>query len=839
MLEHTRFLRVLARSLVTDPHRAEDLVQDTWLTALERPPEDRGTMRAWLARVLQNRAYNVLSRERARPAREDVAEQERPARSAGPVEVQLDLQATIVRALKELREPYRSTLYQRYYLERGPIEIARHDGVPVKTVKTRLRRGLDSLRERLDREHGGDRSAWCALLLPFAFPEGLPTAPPVAATSAPTVTGGSLAGWTLFGLVAGTGIVAAVLWRHDPHPESLHAGTPPFTIVDSPEAELSAGLAAGEDARRALGTGPFEADVLARVDAGAIGRVVDYQGNPIAGAEVLLLERPSFARKWSERSAPVVDPLQAKEAVRTNERGEYALPGDDRLRWLDVRADGFAPRSVRSELPAGEIRLDRGVLLDGRVVDEFGEPAAGAIVLQRRVDGRPGPTWRGQRFEPIAISDEGGSFEVASQAVGPWRLRAELDDLAGESAGTTERPAERVEGIEIVLAPRDRSFAYESQGEREESRRGRGPDEARAGTGELRLVVHERETGRPLAGAQIEVVSTPDGPAQDIESDDRVGRTDAEGRFRLAELSGQRALVLVRAPGFASVTQVLALDATEHALSLERAASLSVLLRVDGFPVAGADVSLRDPRGVEPRRESRWTESSGSRVGATDSTGRFAWEDLAPGAYEVSVRHPRLDSAFTVEVELYSGRNDQVLDVPTAGVFGVVTDEEGRPRTGVRVVVESGDTEPWLDDRTTGLDGGFELAVVAERPFSLRVVGGAGGAGARTQEWTLAPGEVLEGVVLRTEAEARLTVSLADEPDGGPWFVRVRQGEDRRVASLRAGESVTLSGLSAGSAEVELFAPGRSRGRRALRTETVKLIAGVTAETLLSVEEGR
>ena len=45
---HSVSLRALARHLVGDPHAAEDVVQDTWLRALERPPARMDTLGAWL-----------------------------------------------------------------------------------------------------------------------------------------------------------------------------------------------------------------------------------------------------------------------------------------------------------------------------------------------------------------------------------------------------------------------------------------------------------------------------------------------------------------------------------------------------------------------------------------------------------------------------------------------------------------------------------------------------------------------------------------------------------------------------------------------------------------------
>ncbi len=42
LLRQTGWLRALAGSLVGDPHRAEDIVQDTVLAALQEPPRGTG-----------------------------------------------------------------------------------------------------------------------------------------------------------------------------------------------------------------------------------------------------------------------------------------------------------------------------------------------------------------------------------------------------------------------------------------------------------------------------------------------------------------------------------------------------------------------------------------------------------------------------------------------------------------------------------------------------------------------------------------------------------------------------------------------------------------------------
>ena len=164
LIEQQAFLRRLARRLVNDEHGAEDLVQDASVAALEGTPRTLVSMRSWLARVVRNRAANRARDDRLRTARE--VEAASPDLPETPEEVarHLAVQRRVLEAVEGLEEPYKTTVYLRYYLDLGPTAIAERTGVPVSTVKTRLSRGLERLRVKLDEEHGGDRRVWAVCL---------------------------------------------------------------------------------------------------------------------------------------------------------------------------------------------------------------------------------------------------------------------------------------------------------------------------------------------------------------------------------------------------------------------------------------------------------------------------------------------------------------------------------------------------------------------------------------------------------------------------------------------------------------------------------------------------
>lgn len=169
-IEDLRWLRRLARRLVRDPEDADDAVQDTVLAALTRAPDELSVPRGWLARVLQNVVREGHRGEARRSARERDLGAREPARSAAEVVEELAWHRTLVDHVYALDEPYRTTIVLRFLRGQSAREIAREQGVPVKTIHTRVERGLSRLRHALDREHGGDRSGWVSALAPIISP---------------------------------------------------------------------------------------------------------------------------------------------------------------------------------------------------------------------------------------------------------------------------------------------------------------------------------------------------------------------------------------------------------------------------------------------------------------------------------------------------------------------------------------------------------------------------------------------------------------------------------------------------------------------------------------------
>ncbi len=141
-----------ALHLVGDAALAEDAVQETFLVALERRDEYdvRRPLVPWLAGILANQA-RAARRRRPRGAEPDealAAPARDPGRRAAEREVDELVQAAIDALPEELRQAL--TLNLRHGL--APAEIAHALGLSPSTVRTRLARGRDRLRDRLPAE---------------------------------------------------------------------------------------------------------------------------------------------------------------------------------------------------------------------------------------------------------------------------------------------------------------------------------------------------------------------------------------------------------------------------------------------------------------------------------------------------------------------------------------------------------------------------------------------------------------------------------------------------------------------------------------------------------------
>jgi RNA polymerase sigma-70 factor, ECF subfamily len=134
-----------AAYLVThDAQAAEDIAQEAFLAAIRALDrfDRRRPFGPWLHRIVVNRAIDWT---RARRLRAEVELTESLPAADPPAPPPDDLLA----ALRRLPPEHRAVIVLRHLLDFTPGEIAEALDLPRGTVNSRLRRGLDSLKDEL------------------------------------------------------------------------------------------------------------------------------------------------------------------------------------------------------------------------------------------------------------------------------------------------------------------------------------------------------------------------------------------------------------------------------------------------------------------------------------------------------------------------------------------------------------------------------------------------------------------------------------------------------------------------------------------------------------------
>jgi DNA-directed RNA polymerase specialized sigma24 family protein len=126
LLAHRAWLRTLAARLV-GPGLADDLVPETWLAALRRPPDPARAARPWLATVARRLARRL---SRSHGTRQAGVEPPDPAPPTDELLARVELETDLAREVARLSEPFRRTVLLRYHAGLSAAEIARREGVP-------------------------------------------------------------------------------------------------------------------------------------------------------------------------------------------------------------------------------------------------------------------------------------------------------------------------------------------------------------------------------------------------------------------------------------------------------------------------------------------------------------------------------------------------------------------------------------------------------------------------------------------------------------------------------------------------------------------------------------
>jgi RNA polymerase sigma-70 factor, ECF subfamily len=143
--EHQAMVFSIAFRFLRDRTVAEELAQDVFLRLYRELPrlESPEHIKFWLRKVITHRAMDYV---RAAHRRREFAMDELPEPAVRPKEGDPLLQASLRKLVASLPNEARMVIVLRYEEEMEPQEIAEVLGLPLATVKSRLRRSLVLLR---------------------------------------------------------------------------------------------------------------------------------------------------------------------------------------------------------------------------------------------------------------------------------------------------------------------------------------------------------------------------------------------------------------------------------------------------------------------------------------------------------------------------------------------------------------------------------------------------------------------------------------------------------------------------------------------------------------------
>lgn len=154
---HADFVFGVAAQMV-DRATAEEIVQEVFLAVWRKADSydpARGAFRAWVHRITQTRVLNELRRRGRRPRAADDPDGlhldaiEDPDPDPADVVWLDDRRAAVRAAMADLPPPQREAVRMAFYEELSHQEVASALHLPLGTAKTRIRAGLQKLRQNL------------------------------------------------------------------------------------------------------------------------------------------------------------------------------------------------------------------------------------------------------------------------------------------------------------------------------------------------------------------------------------------------------------------------------------------------------------------------------------------------------------------------------------------------------------------------------------------------------------------------------------------------------------------------------------------------------------------
>ncbi|MBI5362668.1 MAG: sigma-70 family RNA polymerase sigma factor [Planctomycetes bacterium] len=688
----------VARHLDSRRGEAEDLVQTTFLVAIERSATYDMTrpLVPWMMGILINQS-RIARRRRKEVV--DGGEHETSSESTQLADVESsELTKAVTKALSELPATYREVLVAHLQEGKKPRDIARELGRPQGTVRAQLHRGLRLMRNLLPASMA---LGFLALLAPSSLATirrnvlmearrhaaGLGTSS--SATKLGTQASAQGVAAQVLALLLFVGLAGVLVWSlvRAPDREGL-ARADPTPAAENPSARAVLDAPADthdlvpETRVRLLpdGASPVVNDPLHGALVVRVERI--ESGAPVAGALVELV--PWGSARWfdevrvlrtgADGSALFTDVVPGRAGLHVD-RGEQS------------RVDVVAGKTLELS-----VVIHAAVELAGTVLDELGRPLEGAEVALWYEGGGRAPA------EP-AFTGLDGRFRL-SGADPEWVAGARKPGFAPSALARIDGPTlAEAARLDFVLDGRTRALA------------GRVVDAAGAPIAGARVRVElARAPDEAAPGAQ-HVRWRTDGRAE-LDSPPVETSTSPAGEFAFAALPLGALVVTIEHAGWAPWSTTLAPAQPSRApwnldARLERGATITGRLTLGGAPVAGE--VLVDDGAVRARALA---------------SGEYALR-VPAGAHHLAARVDRFSEPVRAELLLNDG-DARTFDAelhPTPTIRGVVRGVGGEPLGGMLVrswpTSASGESSgPWasragepddLVQACTAIDGTFVL----------------------------------------------------------------------------------------------------------------------------------
>lgn len=877
--QHFAALRRLARDLV-GPDDADDVVQEVAVQALSKPPRRPGPLGGWLAAVLRHVASHHRRASGRRTRHEAAAAGQRDSAATGATNgPDVEMLQALTAALAALPEPYRTAIWARYLQERTPAAIAAASGEPVATVKTRCKRGLQLLRQRLaatTQARDWRRALFGAFALEPSATASAGAASVAQLSKAATAgTGGLMATaatWWIGGVV-GFAIVGSLLWWPEPAdlPGAEAAAAGSAAIVDTTAAaDLGIHDRAPRDAERTAVPVPGAVPAIATI----VGRCVADTGAPLHGVPLRLSGQLRLGVDTAADDARVASYhgwLAAHPGATWQNLSTTA--GDDGTFQLQAAAapvaahlllvhDGIdhevelPPLVAGASIDLGDLQLARACQVAVRAIDANGAAVPTApIRLLREAQALPAERLRQPR-ELLASTADG---TIATVIAGTWRV-----DVLGHDV---------VRGGQCVVPQQVSTFAHT-------------------------VVVAPPTSPDTIQGT---VVDGHDQPLADVEvlaiPGNSFARTAPDGRFvlPLQPPAGAHVQLSVRRKGWSLTQGRLRAQWGDHELRFVMEPTTSLRLRVvdDRTGAALPDVTVwrwldpdHPPLGDVATRGTQRTEGA-------NASGEVLLHDVPRGhhllvvepngttharseAVPVAVAPPnestlevRLQTAAERTLHVHTAGGDPVAD---AGVELLVGDAPSAPVSASTATTTLAGWDPLhlpfanvlLQRGRTDAAGTFVLRGPGTRPVAVRVsppgrppfVVGPVTLPDPQPLHAVVPGGVAVRLAVGPEAFTRAIANPPEAPGFGgpppaPGF-RLRRGAGQNAVSvpaaseppipLAADGTLSLADVPPGPWSLELQWVERSDGgatfAQAMRAVVAAVVVPAHGETVVPVDLG-